>query len=58
MMQPLLHVIRGQLGQQRVENIFMAALRNRAGHYILSCGFFFFFLLSSFFTRRMSAVAD
>jgi len=36
----------------------MAALWNRAGHYILSCGFFFLFFYLSVFPRIISAVAD
>ena len=43
-------------------SLFMAALCNRAGHYIWPCGFyllsFFFFLLLSFFSRLISAAAD
>jgi len=36
--------------------LFMAALWNRAGHYILPCSLFFFLL--SFFPRLISAVTD
>ena len=40
--------------------LFVAALWNRAGHYILSCGFFLsvFLFSSSFFPRLISAASD
>ena len=37
--------------------LFVAALRNRAGHYIFACGFYLSFYLP-FFRRLISAVAD
>jgi len=38
--------------------IFMAALWNRAGHYIFALWFLLSFLLSSFFPRLISAIGD
>jgi len=38
--EPILHLLWGVMKQ-----FFMATLSNRAGHYILSCGFFFYLLL-------------
>jgi len=38
--------------------LFIAALCNRAGHYILPCGFYLLFLSIYLFPRLISAVAD
>ena len=41
-----------------IAGLVMAALCNRAGHYIFARWFLSFFLLSCFFPRLISAVAD
>jgi len=49
---------RGQTGERRVDalEVIMAALCNRAGHYIFALWFLSFFL--SFFPRLIPAAAD